>query len=157
MIPMGPFQLRIFSVNIPPELLQNNTTLQKVGKGGPKPAGTAGMLLKDKNKFSCTATLLDSPWFDQLVSNLTFLQFPCTEAAGQDLGSKHTWAKAPLTGTAKQIWVCAAAGPSTWGREAAPKAPAWEQLGFASARVPTVIPSAFQPWQSLATNPSFSS
>lgn len=38
------------------ELLQNDTTLQKVGKVGPNPTGIACMLLTEKSKFSLIDT-----------------------------------------------------------------------------------------------------
>lgn len=94
------------------ELLQNDTTLQKVGNLGPKPAGVACMLLMEKSKFSLIDTTAGFTLvYSQLVLNRV-LQFSCTDVSGQYLGCKHTREKAHLLITANQIWVCTAGGPS---------------------------------------------
>lgn len=54
------------------ELLQNDTTLQKVGKRGPKPEGIDCMLLMEKSKFSLADTTAGFTLiYSQLVLNHT--------------------------------------------------------------------------------------
>lgn len=47
------------------EFLQSDTTLQKVGKLGPQPAGIACMLLTERRRANLVSLtpLSDSPWF----------------------------------------------------------------------------------------------
>ena len=54
------------------ELLQNDTTLQKAGKLGPKPASIACMLLTEKSKFSLIDTAVGFTLVcSQLILNRT--------------------------------------------------------------------------------------
>lgn len=94
------------------ELLGNDTTLQKGGKLGPKPAGITCMLLMDMSKFSLTDTATGFTLvYSQLVLDYT-VQFSGKDVTGQYLGCKHTREKTHLLITASQIWVCTDGGPS---------------------------------------------